>query len=649
LQTVLDAFSVLIVRHSTIFRPNEGTLRTILLRILSSSSAGEAVHFHYTSRHRESARRLLVLLHHCTPKQGSSEKWSESFKNALASAHATCDYLFRGIEHDWESTAGVQPFRPRHQLLNGEPELPEQDALGLSAWSGIYAGHERLIETLLILSTILALPTPAAVPVKLGSIMDLLTRILSIGATDLERIGSIKFNPQIIREEREAVLAVLPAVRIAALDVVTHLLARFQASNFSILPTLTQVLSSLFQAERDESVRAGISQILASIVTFSGATFTRADSSLLVPALRSCCQQLLPSDSSSDGQVPQSSGTSGTSQPKKSSPLPQHLEASNLNHEHSRSLLLSALKHLPSTTVPTKVRAQIDRVAVITKDKDLLVASVLNPAQRENELRAQASLMPILARLAPKESEVEALIKPRMPVIGGKRTGAHGVKVDDDVEDEDDESDDEDDEVDEDDAEEAEIDGDEIPEAPRHEISSASILQANTNLQGPLAPSSSASQKRPFEPPTTESTTTTTPLQPSTTTAPPDAKRTRLDQALPTTHPTKATPATSQPQPHTNEEARSLLDDLEAQLQDDIANSNRDLPDAEITQSSSFPAAPTAETQSSPSLLPAVSTVNTAHDGVGDDDDDEMDGSDFEMPPLTMEMDTDDEDEEDEE
>jgi hypothetical protein len=228
-----------------------------------------------------------------------------------------------------------------------------------------------------------------------------------------------------------------------------------------------------------------------------------------------------------------------------------------------------------------------------------------------------------------------------MPVIGGKRAGAHGAKVDNEVEDDDDE-------VNEDDAEEAEIDGDDTDEATRHEISTASIPQANTNLQDPLTLSSSTSQKRPFEPSTTEFTNTTTSLQPPIITTLPDAKRTRLDQTLPITPSIKATPTTSQPQPYPNEEPRSLLDDLEAQLQDDIANSNRDIPEDEIAQSSSFPTASTAETQSSSSLLPAVSTVDTAHDSVGDDDDD-MDGSDFEMPPLTMEMDTDDDEEEEEE
>jgi PHD/YefM family antitoxin component YafN of YafNO toxin-antitoxin module len=615
LQTILDAFAVLIVRHSTIFRPNESALRAILLKILGSAPSGSDNHFHYTAGHKEAARRLLVLLHHCTPKQGSSEKWSETLKNVLSSAHATCDYLFRGIEHDWESTSGVQPFRPKHQLMNGEAELPEQDALGMSAWSGIYAGHERLVETLRILSIILMLPTPAAVPVKLGSIMDLLSRILSIGTSDLEKIGSIKFSSQIVREEREAVLAILPAVRVAAFEVVNVLLARFQTTTMSILPILTQLVSNLFQADRNEDVRGHVYKTLAAIVALSGATFTRADTSLLNPALRSCCQQLLPSDSPVDEQEPQTNGTAQatatkvqakqTSSSKTTSSVP-----SDSSSIFARLLLLSALQHLPSSTIPTKVRSQIDRVAVLTKDKDLLVASVLNPSQREHEIRAQASLMPILARLAPRATEVETLIRPRMPVVRMRRgVGSGIIDKEDEYENEEEE---EEEQIQEDDAYMVDDDA--------GEPSKSTEPQSQTELQ-----SSSTSQKRPLSPLPTELDLSLTATQPTT-------KRTRLS-----------------PSPEEN----SLLNDLEAQLQSDMTNSNSKIDQdvAEVVEEDRIveTASGVASATASGFGSGGTSSGNFGGNAGSDDDEmDEMDGSDFEMPPLTMEVDSDSEEEEEE-
>jgi hypothetical protein len=626
LQTVLDAFAVLIVRHSTIFRPNESTLRAILLKILGSASSGADVQIHYTADHKESARRLLVLLHHCTPKQGSSEKWSETLKNTLTSAHATCDYLFRGIEHDWESTSGVQPFRPKHQLMNGEAELPEQDALGMSAWSGIYAGHDRLVEILHILSTVLALPTPAAVPVKLGSIMDLLSRVLSVGTSDLEKIGSIKFSPQIVREEREAVLVVLPAVRIAALDVVDSLLSRFQASTMSILPILTQLVSNLFQTDRNGHVRGQVYKIMAAIVALSGATFTRADTSLLTPALRSCCQQLLPSDSSQDALEPKGNGTSQssttTAQAKKSSSTTATPSAlTDQTSIHARHLLLSALQRLPSSTVPTKVRAQIDRAAVLTKDKDLLVASVLNPSQREHEIRSQASLMPILARLAPSETEVEALIRPRMPVVRMRRSARNGMNND--------ENDGVEEEEEDEDVEEEEQDRDDDEDMAEDDIKPPKTIESQR--QADLS-SSSTPSKRPLDAQSIE-TSYSTLLE--------TTKRTRLSPPATTT--TTTVPSIT----HALEE-KSLLDDLEAQLQSDMTHSNSRV-DQDIADVVEEDKTVTESTQMASSIAQGKSTSGNSGSGAtaGDDEeDDEMDGSDFEMPPLTMEVDTDEEEDE---
>lgn len=78
LQTVLQAFATLIPRHPTIFRTYEAQIRNLLLKILATTPSASDPEMHYTQAHHDAARRIFVLLHHCAPKQGGTEKWAET-------------------------------------------------------------------------------------------------------------------------------------------------------------------------------------------------------------------------------------------------------------------------------------------------------------------------------------------------------------------------------------------------------------------------------------------------------------------------------------------------------------------------------------------------------------------------------------------
>jgi pre-rRNA-processing protein RIX1 len=235
----------------------------------------------------------------------------------------------------------------------------------------------------------------------------------------------------------------------------------------------------------------------------------------------------------------------------------------------------------------------------------------MNPPINPSGTGAQASLLPFLAKLFPGDAEVEALVRPRMPILWtGRRNGA---EEDDDEEDEEEDQD-------------VEMNGmDDVPQTD--------LLDALDEQLGNNKPTSEGAEDPTEDEPTdetTETTTTTTskraaPSAPSPTTP---AKRLR---ASPVAESLMQTPAPQNlPGP-------------------DPVTAKTPVPTTVVTRSASkakqqavtLPAkekAPAATAAASkPTAAPAAAAVAAV--------DEEEDGSDFEMPPLTMEG-SDDEDEE---
>lgn len=613
LEAALEAFITLVPRHPNAFRPNETPIRALLVRILSSPMDNDGMKS-FSGSHRKAARKLNVLLHQCAPKQGSSEKWNDTLKATLKAAHATCDVIFRGTDEDWESVSGMLPSRPKHQLLSGDAEFEGRDTIGLQPWTGVLAGSERLIELLAIIATYFQSTTPAPVSTKIGPVLDLLQRLLTV------QHGSTKFSKEVDREERESLLLALPRIHGAALSLLVTIHTRFQHSITSIHHTLVNHLAKLFLAERnDDGLRAGIYCLLATITDSTGAAFTKRVVHEISPVIRQSCVDLLPGESQSVSSTLSASRSPGiqNSSGRAEGTLanPRTTLASGLS-QSARFLLLSAFTNLSASSVPVKVRSQMDRTAALRSDKALLLASVLNPAQREGEVRAQASLLPLLARTWPAEPEVDALLRPRMPIIfgkGGQTVGHEGQE----------------DRAAEEDEEGSELSAESEVEADTADMDTKIDSVPNgqpTKAPVPLSQSEEqrTSQKRPAE----ASDLLDVAAQQSMNSL---AKRSRFSQ-------TPSTPQTGSIA--VDEPAMSLLDDLEAQLQDDATSGRgRAVP----TTINGIRQAESVAVTATSSKGGQAATESSA---IPQDNDSDDEGSDFEMPPLTMDMDTDEEDDE---
>ena len=419
LQTVLEAFATLVPRHPTIFRTHEAQVRSVITRVLSPSSSAAEPATHFTKSHQAATQRLLVLLHHCAPKQGAGEKWDETFKATIASAHGTCDLLFRSVLEIWQSSSGNQHGSIQTNVNAGEIELLGDDAVGLGGWKGLLAGSGRLSVLLGILEAHLTTATASTVAVRIGLLVDLLTRLFNLAAPTGG--DSVRANTQIPRDESEALFSLLPQIHAAGLALFSKLLDRFGQASVPFLQSMMQLMIDVYRCESsDVPIRLRTYNTLKKILETMGPSMAKEDVAELGPIIKGYCDDLLSADN----------GTMGAQASKIDTVNPKsHVQTKSLNrrrvlihdlHMAATSLLPTIITKVNPAYVPRKLRVQIERTAVITQNKDALVACVLCPAKKDTQGLLQTSLLPLLVRQYPESPEVEALLRPRMPPVVAK-------------------------------------------------------------------------------------------------------------------------------------------------------------------------------------------------------------------------------------
>ncbi|OCL05931.1 hypothetical protein AOQ84DRAFT_88028 [Glonium stellatum] len=455
LHTVLESFNQLLPRHPTIFRTFRTQMQQILVQVLAPTPSStvkladnQVSNFFVSSEISKSARQLYIQLHQCAPKAASTEEWENLFKDAVSNVHYVANKVFRAVVEDWQSVLGANPVS-NGQTLDTIMEDIGPDLMGLSGWSGVYAGSERMIGLLLLLKELVAIPTATAVNFRLGSLMDLLNRIFSLTvpsyskATDWQ--NSVRFNNQISREEREQLWAVLPHIHIAAMEIILTLLERFEQTLNPLVIGILDQLTWIFNAEKDViGVRTIVYSAISGLLNLSGATLPKSSIDPLGSIIHFCCGDILPQEPVTSQTKAASTVTKGNGNSTNQSAInaDTFLGASNAPKTPAADfaglraaahvLLPILLSKLPTQYISDSLRTRMDRTAVLAQHKEAMVASVLNPPAKKSG-RPVASIMPLLARSYPHNRDVEGLLRPRMPVI---RTGNAASALDDEEDDE---------------------------------------------------------------------------------------------------------------------------------------------------------------------------------------------------------------------
>lgn len=434
-ETVFQSFTMLLPRHTTVFRPFASQLRAVTRPYLASTLCDKG---HVSLSVKESARKLVVVLHQTVAKNGGGEEWGKAVRDLVQDIHMTADQVFRAVVEDWESTAGyiAEPVNVNEELSGGA-RTPED----LSRWTGIDAGVERLVGLLEFLDEYLKGSTPSAVTIPIRSIFDVITRILSISLpspTD-SNSGNVRLHPAIDRDERDGLSAGLPKVFVSVLHLINTMSATLEQGFVSLAHgSLDLLMWSFTSGKNHQEFRASTYSLACKILPLVSQSLDKSRISKLVPIMRACCKDLETSYSGLSSEA--------KSQPKVASSQ----NADTLLHGSistivvvdpnvvaaASSLLPVLLSDLPQGYLDISMRSQLERTAILGRNKEAMLASILNPFVGKNG-KALASVLPHITRAFPNDDAVEILLRPRMPIIPARHnhTALNDLAEDHDTED----------------------------------------------------------------------------------------------------------------------------------------------------------------------------------------------------------------------
>ena len=422
LNTVLSSFTRLIPNHPASLRPFANRIRAMLGPLLAptpSNLLGQAAMPARISVPQDTTglmQKLHAMLPHCAAKDGSGEEWGKYVGIILVDISRTATAVFRGvIEAQTRKTQNNA-----EDASMDEVEDAMENELQLLAWRGTYAGCERLVGLLQLLQAYLATKTSSNVIIPIGRILGSTERLLSIYAPHHSRAksGEMQLNPSVSREERDALYSALPGIHTAAVDCISLLLTRASQTAMSFASEILSQLSWLFQRTRTTpQSRAAIFRTTTQLVKLIGISMDKNGLSKLNPIIRTACHDILPTSDDRQHSAPLDG-----SRMTKPSPVGQTIPSNAWNEpskelqDAASKLIVSSMALLPADKVKPSLRDEMDRVAVLLQDEQVLLASVLNPP-RAGKNKQYSSLLPFLQRLHPTSMATEALVRPRMPLV----------------------------------------------------------------------------------------------------------------------------------------------------------------------------------------------------------------------------------------
>ncbi|KAM3080897.1 hypothetical protein ACMFMG_004859 [Clarireedia jacksonii] len=434
--TVFRSFTTLLPRHTTIFRPFASQLRVVTRPYLAPTLCDGAVIPVFL---KESSRQLVVVLHQTVAKNGGGEEWGKAVRDLVKDIHVTADQVLRAIVEEWESNAGyIAETVNVNEELSGGAQNPDD----LPSWTGIDAGIERLVGLLALLQCYLQGPTAAAVTIPLGSLFDLVTRLLSVSLPMDSASGSIRLHPAIDRDERDGLWTGLPQILISALKIFSTL-SDILGHNFMPMAqgSLDLLMWSFSSGKHNANYRATAYDFLAKVLALLGQSLDKSRVTKLVPLMRACCKDLETSSLESLNLNVNKSQVKGASSQNADSLLQGSIVTAVVVDPAvlaaASALLPVLLSDLPQRYMDISMRSLLERTAILGHNKEAMLASILNPFVGRNG-KTLSSILPHITREFAHDDVVEILLRPRMPMIPSRNTQTYtedGDIEDDNMED----------------------------------------------------------------------------------------------------------------------------------------------------------------------------------------------------------------------
>jgi hypothetical protein len=230
------------------------------------------------------------------------------------------------------------------------------------------------------------------------------------------------YNGQVSRQERLQLFVSLPKIHTAGIGIIMHMVRRFGTASMPMCPQFLDQLVWVFDAGRgDISLRETTYSTLIDVLNIIGPSLSSGKIGQLETMVKRCSSDAIISKSiisSTERSAAAASKTNGNTSivdpntimetPPVRSSAPTSFNSLQLA---ARALIATMLSKLPAESMPQIMRDQLDIAAVSSGDASALTASALNPAP------LQASILPIMASIHPDSPQVEAILRPRMPLI----------------------------------------------------------------------------------------------------------------------------------------------------------------------------------------------------------------------------------------
>jgi pre-rRNA-processing protein RIX1 len=452
IEAIFRSFAFLLPHHTSLYRTFVSQIWSATKPYLApTSSDGLLTSFALTN----SARHLIVIIHQTSAKNTGGEAWGKAVRNLVDSIHVTADQVFRAVIEDWESVAG---YISGTVDVNREMSGGAKDADDLPLWTGVNDGIERLGGLLGTLEEYFKYDTALPVSIPLGAIVDMFVRMLSvpIPSSSLKPSNreSARLHPAIDRYEREALWAGMPQIYIAAVRLIETIIERLQEGFSPISEGILSQLAWVFPyGNHDPAFRLATYQLTkTSLLVQKVRPNLRASSSslsvrTLYPIIQACCRDLDPdvgenlfgnNKEASQQNIPASSqNTDSLLQNNFGMEVNTLVKDQNLVVAASQLLPL-LLSHVPQQDIDISIRSAIERTAIMSHNREAMLASVVNPFVGKNG-SAITSILPHAAREFYPSDVAEVLLRPRMPYIGATHDrmpeNSEGLQdLDDDIE-----------------------------------------------------------------------------------------------------------------------------------------------------------------------------------------------------------------------
>ncbi|KAH7252423.1 rRNA processing/ribosome biogenesis-domain-containing protein [Fusarium tricinctum] len=495
IETICDAISALIPLYPTTIRPSNSKLKTAVKPYLAPTQSDEIA---VPQSLQRASRKLVISLHHVAAKSGGSDEWAKLVSTLLKDLHSTADQVLRPVKESWEGSNG---FTRSQVESDGEPHGGGSSADELPSWSGQNAGVDRLIGLFQYLSDCIRYPTKAPVTIPTNALVDAASRLLLIARLSPKSQTwdqALQTNAAISREEKEDLWAALPDIHVAALHLIEALFQRLEKNAVSITPEILDHLVRVFKSGINlPTVRTTGYIVLKRILIISGPTLSKSSVSSLDPLLGACCRDL--QQDAGHLKEPEKPAASGTDSKKNSVAanadlfLQPQATANVTNpslepkHKAAASSLLSViLSHLPQRHIKASLRGLVDQTAILTSNRDAMLASVLNP-YKDQRGRVYPSILPHLTQQFPDDKGLEIL---RSNIRAGAQSLAEGEEPLKELPVEDEEEEEEQDEVMQ--------DGDNEDEAVPEK--NGDLFKPGTLPEAPYAEKNLPIQSNPFAP-----------------------------------------------------------------------------------------------------------------------------------------------------